>query len=187
MFAVVKTGGKQYKVSVGDTLRVEKIDAQPGDNISLDHVLMVGDATTSRIGSPLLANSSVKCTVLDQMRDDKVLIYKKRRRQGYDRLNGHRQHLSVLYIHEIIENGQSKAKADIPTGKIKVAPEVADLEAKPKTLKAPKVAKVAEPAAETPKAEKKAAAPKAAAAKKETKSDAAEKKPAAKKTTKKES
>jgi large subunit ribosomal protein L21 len=94
MFAVIRTGGKQYKVAENDIIRVEKLPGQAGDTVTLDQVLMVGD----KVGSPLVAGAAVTATVLEQTRADKVIIFKKKRRQNYRRKKGHRQNLTVLRI-----------------------------------------------------------------------------------------
>jgi large subunit ribosomal protein L21 len=94
MFAVVKTGGKQYKVAENDLIRVEKLPGEAGDTVTLDQVLMVGE----KVGAPFVAGASVTATVVEQTRGDKIIIFKKKRRQNYRRKNGHRQHLTVLRI-----------------------------------------------------------------------------------------
>ena len=94
-FAIFQTGGKQYRVQNGDTIKVEKLDAT-GD-IEFDKVLMVGD----KIGNPYVDGARVIATVVEQKRDDKVLVFKKKRRQNYRRTRGHRQYLTVLKIKEI--------------------------------------------------------------------------------------
>ncbi len=94
-FAIFQTGGKQYRVQAGDTIKVEKIVAD-GD-VEFDHVLMVGD----KIGNPYVDGARVIATVVEQKRDDKVLVFKKKRRQNYRRTRGHRQYLTVLKIKEI--------------------------------------------------------------------------------------
>ena len=94
MFAVIKTGGKQYKVAPNDVIRVERLPGQAGDTVTLDQVLMVGD----KIGAPMVAGASVTATLLEQARGDKVIIFKKKRRQNYRRKKGHRQDLTVLRI-----------------------------------------------------------------------------------------
>ena len=101
MYAVIKTGGKQYRVTKDDIIEVEKLDAPKGGTITLDHVLLVGNAGSAKIGTPTVAGASVKATVLDQKKDDKVIVFKKKRRQNYRRKNGHRQNLTVLKITEI--------------------------------------------------------------------------------------
>ena len=94
-FAIFQTGGKQYRVQNGDTIKVEKLDAA-GD-VEFDKVLMVGD----KIGNPYVDGARVIATVVEQKRDDKVLVFKKKRRQNYRRTKGHRQYLTVLKIKEI--------------------------------------------------------------------------------------
>jgi len=112
MFAVIKTGGKQYKVSPGDIIKVEKLDSDVGAMINLSSVMMIGNDETTTVGSPLMDNIIVSATILEQKRSRKIIVYKKKRRQGYDRKKGHRQHLSVLYINEITQDGVSLAKAE---------------------------------------------------------------------------
>lgn len=94
-FAIFQTGGKQYRVQVGDVIKVEKLDAS-GD-VTFDHVLMLGD----RVGTPTVDGASVIATVVEQKRADKVLVFKKKRRQNYRRTRGHRQFITVLKIKEI--------------------------------------------------------------------------------------
>ena len=109
MFAVIKSGGKQYKVAKNDVIRVEKLDAEAGASIDLNEVLMVGDDKSQTVGVPLVDGASVSATVLEQMRDRKIIIFKKKRRQNYRRKNGHRQHLTVLRIDDIVAAGKKKA------------------------------------------------------------------------------
>ena len=94
MFAVIKTGGKQYKVAPNDVIRVEKLPGQAGDTVTLDQVLMDDD----NVGAPTVACASVTATLLEQTRGEKVIIFKKKRRQNYRRKKGHRQELTVLRI-----------------------------------------------------------------------------------------
>jgi large subunit ribosomal protein L21 len=100
MFAIIKTGGKQYKVAENDILRVEKLDVQPGTAVDLE-VLLVNDGYKNHIGMPTVTTAKVEATVIEQMRDRKVIIFKKTRRHNYRRKNGHRQHLTVLKITKI--------------------------------------------------------------------------------------
>ena len=97
MFAVIKTGGKQYRVVSGDVIKVEKLEGEAGATIALDQVLMLGDT----IGTPLVAGATVSAEVIAQDRGPKIIIFKKKRRQNYRRKNGHRQDLTVLRITEI--------------------------------------------------------------------------------------
>jgi large subunit ribosomal protein L21 len=98
MYAVFKTGGKQYRAAKGDKLKIEKLDAAEGDSIEFDNVLLVGEGESVKIGTPLLAGSKVKATVLAQARDKKIRIVKFRRRQNYRRTMGHRQHFTLVEI-----------------------------------------------------------------------------------------
>ena len=102
MFAVIKSGGKQYKVAKDDVIRVEKLDAEEGATININEVLMVGDDKGQTVGAPLVDGAAVSATVLEQMRDRKIIVFKKQRRQNYRRRNGHRQHLTVLRIDDIL-------------------------------------------------------------------------------------
>ena len=97
MYAVLRTGGKQYRVAENDLIRVERLQANAGDSITLDQVLMVG-GETPRIGAPLVDGASVTAEVVEQTRGDKIIIFKKKRRQNYRRKRGHRQDLTVLRI-----------------------------------------------------------------------------------------
>ena len=106
MFAVLKTGGKQYRVQSGDVLRVEKLDAQAGDEIQFNDVLMVGDT----IGAPLVEGAGVKATVIDQIKGPKTINFVKRRRKhGSQRKKGHRQQLTLVRIGDILESGAEKS------------------------------------------------------------------------------
>ncbi len=101
MFAIIRTGGKQYKVQANDKIRVEKLEAEAGDTITLDQVLLIGDDKNTTLGSPLVAGAKVIAEVIKQDRNDKIIIFKKRRRQNSRRKNGHRQNVTVLSIKEI--------------------------------------------------------------------------------------
>ena len=97
MYAIIKTGGKQYKVSEGDFLKVEKLVGNVGDTIELDEVLMVGDAET-KIGNPLIEGAKVKAQIVEQKKDRKVLVFHAKKRKGYRKTYGHRQPLTRLKI-----------------------------------------------------------------------------------------
>ena len=101
MFAVIRTGGKQYKVAKDDVIAVEKLAGEPGAAIELGEVLMVGDGATVATGTPLISGASVSATLVEHRRADKIIVFKKKRRQNYRRKNGHRQHQTVLRITEI--------------------------------------------------------------------------------------
>lgn len=110
MFAVIKTGGKQYKVAADDVLTIEKLPAVAGDTVTFDEVLMVSAEGDVTIGAPLVDGASVVAELVEQKRDKKIVIFKKKRRQNYRRKNGHRQHLSVVRITDILTGG-AKPKA----------------------------------------------------------------------------
>lgn len=100
MYAVVKTGGKQYKVSEGDLLKVEKLEGAVGDTVELNEVLMVGGDTVT-IGTPLVPSATVVGTIVEQGKDKKILIFKSKRRKNSRTLNGHRQPRTIVKINKI--------------------------------------------------------------------------------------
>jgi len=110
MYAVVKTGGKQDRVAPDDGIRVAKLDGDEGDVVTLPHVLMVGDGDAATIGEPVVDGAAVAAEILEQGRGEKIIVFKKRRRQNYRRKKGHRQHLTTLRITEILTGGAA-AKA----------------------------------------------------------------------------
>jgi large subunit ribosomal protein L21 len=101
MFAVLKTGGKQYKVSQGDVIQVEKLEGNVGDKVTLDQVLMIGESDQVDVGSPMVQGSSVTGEIIDQVKGPKIIVFKKRRRKNYRRKNGHRQLITHLKITDI--------------------------------------------------------------------------------------
>ena len=105
MYAVVKTGGKQYRVSKDDILKVERLPGEAGEVITLDDVLMVGEGKNVTLGEPQVAGAAVAAEILEQGRGPKITIFKKRRRQNYRRKKGHRQLLTVLKVTEILTDG----------------------------------------------------------------------------------
>lgn len=98
MYAVIKTGGKQYRVSQGDLLRVEKLPGNVGDAVTLSEVLLVGEGEGIKIGKPVVAGAKVEAKIVAQDRDKKIIIFKFRRRKNYRRKNGHRQPFTALEI-----------------------------------------------------------------------------------------
>ena len=116
MFAVIRTGGKQYRVSPNTLLKVEKLDAEAGGTVTFTDVLAVGVDGNLTIGAPIVADASVTATVIAQDRLGKVIIFKKRRRQNSRRRNGHRQHVTVLRIGGISANGQTYTAAEAEAG-----------------------------------------------------------------------
>ena len=158
MFAVMKTGGKQYKVQNGDVLRVEKLAADAGEKIQFNEILMVG----ATVGTPIVAGAAVQAEVIDQIKGEKLIHFVKRRRKhGSQRTKGHRQQLTLLRVTDILEKGGDKSgvKAAIGAGSVSG---VAVAAAKPAKKAAPKKAAPAKAEAKT--AAPKKAAPKAAAA-----------------------
>ncbi len=161
MFAIIKTGGKQYKVAANDIIKVEKLPGASGDIIEFTDVLMMGQGDSIKIGAPLVTHAKVCGTVLDQIRDDKIIIFKKKRRHNYRRKNGHRQYLTVVRITDVLAEGESpKAKAS------PAKPEPVKVQKKPETLietkpvpevNASVVEKKAAPKVKAPAAAKKAA------------------------------
>jgi len=98
MFAVIRTGGKQYKVAQDDLITVEKLAGEPGATIELGEVLMVGEGAEITTGAPLIEGASVSATLVEQRRAPKIIVFKKKRRKNYRRKNGHRQYETVLRI-----------------------------------------------------------------------------------------
>ena len=150
MFAVLKTGGKQYKVASGDVLRVEKLAAKAGDKVQFNEILMVG----STVGAPLVSGAGVQAEVIDQIKGEKTVNFVKRRRKhGSQRKKGHRQQLTLVRIADILETGADKSGVMAAVSgagiKMEITPRV-----NPKGIAKPKAGA----------APKKAAAPKAAAA-----------------------
>ena len=193
MFAVMKTGGKQYRVQSGDVLRVEKLAADAGDMVQFNEVLMVG----STVGAPMVVGAGVQAEVIDQIKGPKTINFVKRRRKhSSKRTKGHRQKLTLVRIKDILEKGAEKSgvKAAMGAGSVPyvsvasvdTAPLAKAAVAKPAAKAASAKAATAKPAAKaataTPAAKAAAAKPaaKAAAAKPAAKKPAA-KKPAAKK------
>ena len=168
MYALVKTGGKQYRVSKDDTILVERISADGGAEVILDNVLMRGDGDMVTIGTPRVEGAAVSATVMRQTRGPKIIIFRRKRRKNHRRTQGHRQDLTLLKINAIAEDGKSLTPKAAPK---KAAAKTEEAKAAPK--KAPAKKAVA-------KAEAKAA-PKKAAAKKAPAKKAAAKKAAAKK------
>ncbi|MBY6047042.1 50S ribosomal protein L21 [Vannielia litorea] len=164
MFAVMKTGGKQYKVASGDVLRVEKLAAEAGETVQFNEILMVG----STVGSPMVEGAAVQAEVIDQIKGEKVIHFVKRRRKhGSQRTKGHRQQLTLLRVTDILEKGGDKTgvKAAIGAGSVSGAAVAAAVKAAPKKAAAKKAEeKPAAKKAEAPKEEKKAAPKKAAKA-----------------------
>lgn len=168
MYALVKTGGKQYRVSKDDTILVERISADEGAEVILDNVVMLGDGDKVTIGTPRVEGAAVSATVMRQTRGPKIIIFRRKRRKNHRRTQGHRQDLTLLKINAIAEDGKSLTPKAAPK---KAAAKTEDAKAAPKKAPAKKAAAKAEAKA-TPK---KAAAKKAPAKKAATKKAAAKK------------
>ena len=179
MFAVIRTGGKQYRVAPNDIIEIERVAGEPGDIIELGEVLLLGGDGGPKTGSPLIAGALVAAEVMEQTRGDKIIVFKKKRRKNYRRKKGHRQDLTLLRITEILTDGKKPSQTKV------ARPEPKKAEAKkPAAAEAEAEAKPAiKPAAKKAAPEKKAAPARKPAAKAATKKPAAKaaaKKPAAK-------
>ena len=120
MLAVIKSGGKQYAVKAGQILKVEKLDGKKGDSVSFDNVLAVTDSSNHTFGDPLIKNASVEAKILDQIRDKKIIVFKKRRRKNSKSTQGHRQYITVLQIESIMSSGKKyiASKKEIKVKKV---------------------------------------------------------------------
>ena len=146
MFAVIKTGGKQYRVATDDLIKIEKVSGSAGDMVEFGDVMMVGEGSDTTIGAPLVEGALVTAEVLSQGRTRKIIAFKKRRRQNSRRTIGHRQHLTTIRIAEILTGGAKPKKAAAAKPAVKKEEPKAAAET-PKKTKAPAKAK-AEPKAE---------------------------------------
>ena len=136
MLAVFKTGGKQYSVKSGQILKVEKLEGSQGDSVYFNDVLAVNDASDHTIGNPLIKGAIVQAKILEQIRDKKIIVFKKRKRKNYRRTQGHRQYLTVLQI-ESISMGNKISK--VPKKEVKKQEKVAKNSSKKEVRKtAPK-------------------------------------------------
>ncbi len=169
MYAVVKTGGKQYRVAKDDTILVEKLDADEGQNVTLSEVMLLGDGDKVTVGAPIVANASVEAEVISQTRGPKIIIFRRKRRKNHRRTQGHRQDLTLLKIKDINTSGKKIAVPDKNAdAKAEVKPAAKKVAVKTTTAKkaaAPKKATAKKVTAKTATT-KKAAAPKKTAAKK---------------------
>jgi large subunit ribosomal protein L21 len=141
MYAVLKTGGKQYKVSQNDVIIVERLGGESGAKINLDKVLMIGDGDNTTVGTPIIDGALVAAEILEHKRGDKITVFKKKRRKNYRRTMGHRQELTVLRITDILAAGEKKpaakkAKAESKTDTPKETKSKAKAQTKADTSKA---------------------------------------------------
>jgi large subunit ribosomal protein L21 len=161
MYAVIISGGKQYRVTAGDTITVNKLEGAAGDAVKIEQILSLsGDKTV--IGSPTVAGALVEAQIIAQTRNDTVIVFKKKRRQHYKRKNGHRQPMTKLFITSVGLNGEVAAKAEPRKVSEKKAAAPAAKKAPAKKEAAPKKAAAAKPAAAKKPAAKKPAAKKEA-------------------------
>ena len=175
MYALVRTGGKQYRVAKDDTILVERIAADEGAEVILDDVVMLGDGDKVTIGTPRVEGAAVSATVVSQTRGPKIIIFRRKRRKNHRRTQGHRQDLTLLKINAIAEDGKSLKPKAAPAKKAAAKEEAAPKAAAPKAAAKKAAAKKAAPKAEAKAAPKKAAAKKTAAKKATAKKAAAKK------------
>jgi len=157
MLAVFKTGGKQYSVKAGQILKVEKLEGKKGDSISFKDVLAVSESSQNTIGTPLVEGAVVEAKILDQIRDKKIIVFKKRKRQNYRSTQGHRQYLTVLKIETISTGGkksQSEKKETKTSTPVKKAAPKKKATPKKTASKETAVKKVAKKKTTTPKEDK---------------------------------
>ena len=129
MYAVIKTGGKQYRVEPSDKLRVDKLSGEPGEMVEIKDVLIVGEGDKTQVGVPMLDGASVKLEVLEQTRNEKIVVFKKKRRQNYRRTHGHKQQMTVVRVAEIADADGNKATAEAVKKPATQKPKKADLAA----------------------------------------------------------
>jgi len=110
MYAVIKTGGKQYRVAADDVIEIEKVSGEAGETISFDEVMMIGGDGAPTVGSPMVEGATVSAEVVEQKRGKKIIVFKKKRRKNYRRKNGHRQELTKVKILEVLGKGQKASK-----------------------------------------------------------------------------
>jgi large subunit ribosomal protein L21 len=143
MFAVIKTGGKQYRVEPDDVIRIERIAGKAGDEVAFENVLMMSADGDTTVGAPLVDGAKVVGTLVEQARDKKIIVFKKKRRKNYRRRNGHRQDLSIVRITEFSGPGAAKAAPKKVAAKAKAAPKKTAAKAKAKEKVADKPAETA--------------------------------------------
>ncbi len=154
MFAVLKTGGKQYRVEPGDVLRVEKLDAIAGAKVQFNDILMIG-AEAVTVGSPLVAGAAVQAEVIDQIKGEKTIHYVKRRRKhSSQRTKGHRQHLTLLRVTDILATGADATGVAAATGTAQARRGAHQTGAAPASAPAAAAPVAAAPVAEVPKAKR---------------------------------
>jgi large subunit ribosomal protein L21 len=190
MYAIVDIAGQQFKVEEGKKIFVHRLDNKEGDNIDIDEVLLIDQDGKVMVGQPIVKGAKVTAKVIDHVRGDKVKVFKKKRRKGYQVLNGHRQDFTQIQIETIVEKGAEKkaaAKKETPAAKPAekktVAKKVAEPKVEAKEEKAVKKPAVKKPAVKKPVAKKTATTAAKPVAKKKVKKATATKKTTAKKAT----
>ena len=135
MYAVVKTGGKQYKVAKDDKIIVDRLEAEAGAQLRLDEVLMIANGDSVTLGAPLVKDAAVGATVLRHTRGDKIMVFRRKRRKNFRRMRGHRQDLTLIQITDIAADGKIKLTSEAKKSEPKVSakkPEAKKAETKPK-------------------------------------------------------
>ncbi|OGD22371.1 MAG: 50S ribosomal protein L21 [Candidatus Aminicenantes bacterium RBG_16_63_16] len=155
MFAIIKTGGKQYKIQAGDILSVEKIPAEAGQKVLFNQVLLIADDNETLIGTPYLDKAAVRAEVLENFKDEKVIVFKKKRRKQFRRTRGHRQELTRLRVDLIVADVST-----LPAEELKLAEAKAAAAAAPKKTAAPQPAEEKPASAAAKKPAKKETKPK---------------------------
>jgi large subunit ribosomal protein L21 len=173
MYAIVDIAGQQFKVEKDQKLYVHRLEGEEGKKVSFDKVLLIDNGSKVAVGNPVVKGASIDAKIIAHVKGDKVLVFKKKRRKGYQKLNGHRQYLTQIVIEGISEKGSAKPKAAAATKPAEKQEAAPVKETAPKKKAAPSTAKAA--------AEKKPAADKKPAAKTTAAKSTAAKKPAAKK------
>jgi len=140
MFAVIKSGGRQYKVSVGETLEVNRLAVEDGAQVRFDEVLLISDANTSMIGTPFVENAQVLATAVRQARGEKLIVFRYKSKKRFRHRRGHRQELTILSIDDIVTNGKSLISGEAPREK----------QAAPEETEVPTTSETETPDSETP-------------------------------------
>lgn len=115
MYAVIRTGGKQYRVSQGDVVEIERLTGEPGETLAFDEVLLLGDDGSTQLGRPIVAGAVVKGEIVDQFRGRKIIVFKMRRRKTYRKKQGHRQEMTRVRITAVEASGQAAAPPPVPS------------------------------------------------------------------------
>ena len=156
MFAIIKSGGRQYKVSVGQRLEVNRLPVEASQQVKFEEVLLISDANNTMIGKPLVANAMVLATATKQGRGKKVIVFKYKSKKRYRHRRGHRQELTFLTIDDIIADGKSLITGEAPTSREEELPAVEELETLPESAEVEaatgEVTEIAEPEVEERKA-----------------------------------